>query len=214
MARPKKIVNRFKRFIIYFFFFLAILAIVFFVFAFPIARLVYPLKYTKEIRKYSKERNLNPALVSAIIYEESHFKETIESNKGARGLMQLKKETGKDLAGRLKIKNYNEECLFDAATNINLGTFLLHDLFYRRYDKNLDLALAAYQAGTGYVDRQILKGKGIEIAETLDYIDNIKETEKVYSAIYSKDLNIEKKKISTLNLWRISTSEAVKNIRF
>jgi len=185
-------------------FFSVILLILFFILAVPFTKFIYPIKYNLEIKQYAKERSLDPALIAAVIYEESRFESDRESNKGAKGLMQIKQDTGADLARGQKIQNFNDQSLFDPTLNINLGTYLLHDLYFRKYNQNLDLTLAAYNAGSGYVDKQQSQGKGIEIKETLKYMKDVQQTEKIYATVYTTELGLPKKNISAFEMWKIS----------
>ena len=59
----------------------------------PAMRCFYPVKYSDEIKKYSKEYKLDEHLVMAIISAESKFDKDALSRKNAKGLMQLKEET-------------------------------------------------------------------------------------------------------------------------
>ena len=99
--------------------------------------------YDGIIRRAAARNGVDPALVGAIVREESGFHADAISPAGARGLMQLMPETAKGLG----VSNP-----FDPAQNVEGGTRLLRSLL-DRYDGRLDLALAAYNAGTAAVDR-------------------------------------------------------------
>lgn len=100
---------------------------------------IYP--YQKLIEKYSKKHNINPKLIVALIHQESKFKHTVTSKKGAIGLLQLMPKT----ANWLKVDPY------DLEQNIDGGIgYLAKQL--KKY-KNIKLALAAYNAGPGNVDK-------------------------------------------------------------
>jgi len=109
----------------------------------------------------AKRRNVNPALVAAIVRAESAFDPLAVSAKGARGLMQLMPATGK------RFGTVPEE-LFDAEINIVTGVRYLEQLI-DRYD-DLPLVLAAYNAGENAVERH----RGVPpFRETRDYIRKI-----------------------------------------
>ena len=101
---------------------------------------------------------LEPALLRAVIAVESAFDPRAQSRKGAQGLMQLLPATA---------RRYGVRQPFDPEQNLRGGAGYLHDLL-KRYDDNLDLALAAYNAGADAVDSH---GRRIPpFAETRAYV--------------------------------------------
>lgn len=108
---------------------------------------LYPFPYSTEIANWSKQHQLNPMLVTALMRQESRFEAKIESVAGAKGLMQVMPDTASFIADKLKVKKYNLENPND---NIQLGTWYLgytHD----EYQNNSMLAVASYNAGPGAV---------------------------------------------------------------
>lgn len=106
-----------------------------------------------------KEYNVDPELIKAVSYHESGYKKDIVSNKGASGLMQLMPDTAKGLG---------VEDVFSPKQNIHGGTKYLSQLLSKY--KNIEIALAAYNAGPGNVD----KYNGVPpFEETKKYINNI-----------------------------------------
>jgi soluble lytic murein transglycosylase-like protein len=97
----------------------------------------------KLVREAAERHRVDPALVRAVIQAESNWNPKAYSRKGAGGLMQLIPTTA---------KRYGALDLFDPQQNINAGVKYLRTLL-ERYNGNLDLALAAYNAGEGAVDR-------------------------------------------------------------
>ncbi len=100
-------------------------------------------RYDQLIREISQRHNINPALVKAVIKAESDFDPNAVSKKGARGLMQLMPKTLKDL----KVSDP-----FHPRENINGGVRFLKRLL-KRFNNNLTLTLAAYNAGAKTVER-------------------------------------------------------------
>jgi soluble lytic murein transglycosylase-like protein len=93
--------------------------------------------------RHAETHALNPALVRAVIQAESAWNTRAVSSKGALGLMQLMPAT----AAEMGVSDP-----FDPAQNIQAGVRYLKALL-DRYDGNAELALAAYNAGPGAVDR-------------------------------------------------------------
>lgn len=110
------------------------------------------------IQVYAKKRNLNPHLVSLIIKQESGGDPNAISPKGAQGLMQLMPDLS---------KQFNIDA-FDPEMNISVGTQYFADLL-TKYGQ-VDLALAAYNAGPGAVDKY---GGIPPYAETQNYVSSI-----------------------------------------
>jgi soluble lytic murein transglycosylase-like protein len=112
------------------------------------------------IEKYASDYQLDPHLIRSIIAQESGFNPKAVSPKGARGLMQLMPAT----AARLGVRNS-----FDPEENIQGGVkhfkFLMDS-----FNNNLELSLAAYNAGENLVQRL---GRIPAIRETRDYVQSI-----------------------------------------
>lgn len=116
--------------------------------------------YSAQIRNAANTYGLDPALVASVIAVESNFNSRAVSKKSALGLMQLLPET----AAQMAVRN-----AFDPVENIDGGTRYLKQLL-DRYDQNLALALAAYNAGPKRVDFY----RGIPpLAETRSYIKQV-----------------------------------------
>ncbi len=95
------------------------------------------------LNRSARRYRVNPKLVRAVARQESDFLPRVVSSKGAMGVMQLMPQTARELRVRRP---------FDAADNIDGGVRFLRDLLLR-YHGNRRLALAAYNAGPGAVDR-------------------------------------------------------------
>jgi len=117
--------------------------------------------YRELVEAAAKRYNLDPDLITSIITVESNFDPKAVSRKNARGLMQLLPET----AAQLGVKNID-----DPAENIDAGTRYLRDLL-QKYNNDLALALAAYNAGP---DKVQLYGTVPPYAETISYVRRVK----------------------------------------
>jgi hypothetical protein len=112
------------------------------------------------IDRVAREQGVDAKLIHAVVQAESSYNPYDISDTGAKGLMQLMPETAKEVGVRNP---------FDAYENLTGGTKYLKKMI-DRYPGRLDLALAAYNAGPGYVD----KAKGIpEFAETQRYVPKV-----------------------------------------
>jgi soluble lytic murein transglycosylase-like protein len=113
------------------------------------------------IQEHATRNSLRPDLVRAVIQVESGFNPRARSHKGAMGLMQLMPQTASDLG-----------CSdpYDPEQNIRAGSVYLRRLI-DRYEGNEELALAAYNAGSGAVDRY---GKQVPpYRETREYVKKV-----------------------------------------
>ena len=107
--------------------------------------------YPKGNWKTANNYKIDPALIHAIMRQESKFDYTAKSPQGARGLMQLMPATAKQLAGR---KTMAKDSLLDPETNLELGEKYLANLLDQRYvEGDLISLLIAYNAGPGNLAR-------------------------------------------------------------
>ncbi|WP_102400093.1 lytic transglycosylase domain-containing protein [Haloimpatiens massiliensis] len=155
-----------------------------------IAKNIYPYKHRQYIEKYSAENGLDPMLIAAIIKTESNFDERAKSNKDAYGLMQLTPETAKWISEKMKIQNFNEHMLYDPETNIKMGCWYVKNL--QNEFKDMDLVLAAYNAGRGRVSKWLKDPEHSKDGKNLHYIP-FKETDK-----YVKKVNVSHNIYKTL----------------
>ena len=153
---------------------------------------IYPKKYSEYVYQYSEANKIDPLLTFAIIKAESNFKPDVVSKSNAVGLMQLMNSTAEDTARKLKIE-YNKEMLLDPETNIKLGTKYFANLL-EKY-KNATVALTAYNAGSGNVDKWIENGtikedgtdaENIPYKETNNYVRKILRDYEIYQALYQE----------------------------
>ena len=128
---------------------------------------LYPVKYLSSIRQNAGR--LNPSLVCAVIHAESRFKPDALSHKGAAGLMQVTDETAEWIASLMKTDDFEQEHIFEPDTNIAMGCYFLNWLM-NYYDDDLTLALCAYNAGIGNVDRWLKDRRYSADGQSLDYI--------------------------------------------
>ena len=109
-------------------------------------------RYEPLLARYAKEHRLDTALVKAVVAVESAFEPTAVSSKGALGLMQVLPETAERYGVTDDAKRTLEQKLLDPTVNVRIGTRYLSDLL-ALFANDLDLALAAYNAGEAAVQR-------------------------------------------------------------
>jgi soluble lytic murein transglycosylase-like protein len=112
------------------------------------------------VKEAAERHRMDPALIRAVIETESKWNAGAVSRKGAVGLMQLIPSTA---------QRYGVKDLFNPKQNVDAGVRYLKALL-ERYNGNLDLALAAYNAGEGAVDR----ARGVPaFRETRNYVQRV-----------------------------------------
>lgn len=111
-------------------------------------RLTYPLtdEYRELILQYSKEYNLYPGMIAAVIRAESSFRPDADASGRARGLMQLTPETAGWIAAELQEEDYSFDMMFDPDSNVRYGCWYLSYL-RKMFDGDPVCMIAAYHAG-------------------------------------------------------------------
>ena len=104
-------------------------------------RLWYPLSYEQIVRGHARNYDLDPALLAAVIYQESKFKADARSKSGAIGLMQLLPDTAKGIALHTGGSRFRVEDLYDPEINVRYGAWYLRHLL-DKYRDELYWALA------------------------------------------------------------------------
>lgn len=114
--------------------------------------------------------DLDPSLINAVIWVESRFVPDAKSPAGARGLMQLMPATAAGLAKQLGERRPRS---YDPAFNVGAGSYYLRRLL-DRFDGDLELALASYNAGAGNVRKWMDSGDGLP-DHSRDYVAKVLE---------------------------------------
>jgi soluble lytic murein transglycosylase len=104
----------------------------------------------------AQDQKIDPQLITALIKVESDFRYNVHSKVGARGLMQIRFATAKEIADELNLTLNDAESLYEPYLNIKIGTHYLVKMIKRF--KDLELALAAYNIGPTAV-RELINNK-------------------------------------------------------
>lgn len=172
-----------KKFVIFF-----IVICVIFLFVFNV--FLFPTKYRNEIMVYSQTYNFAPELIASVINVESGYNTNAKSGKGAVGLMQILPSTAEWVCQKYNL-TYTNEILTKPQNNIEIGTIYLN--YLNEKFNNLDVALCAYNAGEGVVSEWLKNEnysgdgttlKSIPYKETKNYLQKIKNHEKVYKMFF------------------------------
>jgi soluble lytic murein transglycosylase len=156
-----------------------------------IKELTLPLRHEDIIRQQARDKNLDPALIAAIIYRESKFRNQT-SKAGAEGLMQILPETADFVARKTGGTAFVEGDLSDPQINIAYGCWYLRYLL-DRYDGNRIAAIASYNAGHERVDRwggKALRLGDIRFPETEQYTRDVLDKRDDYADTYRDELGL------------------------
>ncbi|MFA9401303.1 MAG: lytic transglycosylase domain-containing protein [Acidobacteriota bacterium] len=169
----------------------AVLAVVLLadVFQKGIQEVTLPLRHENVIRQQSEDKDVDAALIAAVIYSESRFSDQT-SKAGARGLMQITPETAMEIEKLSGGTDFELDDLSDPDLNIRYGTFYLRHLL-DRFDGDQIAALAAYNAGPGNADSwggSSMKLEDIDFDETRAYVRSVLEKQREYRHIYDLEL--------------------------
>lgn len=155
-------------------------------------RLLYPTPYLEVVLKLAGEFNVPVQLIYSIMRAETYYRESLSSNVGALGLMQIMPQTFEKISkfGGIKIKDP-----MDPYDSMKASVWYLSKLL-KRFDNNLIAATAAYNAGPHNVSDWISRYGGkeaylfvemIPFKETRDYVKKVMRFYMIYSYIYEDE---------------------------
>jgi soluble lytic murein transglycosylase len=156
-----------------------------------------PLRHDDVIRQQGRDKNLDPALIAAVIYQESKFRPR-DSSAGAKGLMQILPDTARFIARRSGGTAFELRDLGTPQINIAYGSWYLRYLI-DHYEGSETLALAAYNAGLSNVDGWVREAGGpgefdtarhIPFPETRHYVEGVLDRREEYRDHYADELGI------------------------
>lgn len=163
-----------------------------------VKEITLPLRHEDIIRQQAAEKDLDPALIAAVIYTESRFRDQT-SRAGATGLMQLMPATADYIARKSGGVRFTHEDLATPQVNIAYGSWYLRYLL-DHYDGSTVLALAAYNAGMTKADAwsRAARARGehfdaarhIPFPETRDYVQRVLHARAQYRKEYARELGL------------------------
>jgi len=156
-------------------------------------RAVYPLAHADAIRAAAARNRLDPALVAAVIYEESRFRDDVSSHQGAVGLMQVLPSTAQEIARKTGGTDFVVTDLTDPRVNVLYGCYYLRELL-DRYGGDKVAAIAANNAGESNGDAWLSVAGGklttadIPFSETRDYVAAVLRLQRTYRRAWGASL--------------------------
>jgi len=152
----------------------------------------FPMPYKKQVMNHANNRELDPSVIYGVMRRESLFDPLAKSRVGALGLMQLMPATARSVANSLGLKKLKQADILKVENNINLGTQYFRSVM-NRFDNNVSLAAAAYNAGPHRV-RKWLPQKNVLPAdlwvETVPFNEtrNYVQAVLAYATVFDKTL--------------------------
>ena len=155
----------------------------------------FPMPYKKQVMGHANDRQLDPSVIYGVMRRESLFDPLAKSRVGALGLMQLMPATAKSVANSLGLKKLNQADILKVENNINLGTQYFRTVM-NRFDNNVSLAAAAYNAGPHRVKKWLPQENGmpadlwvetVPFNETRNYVQAVLAYATVFDKTLGKD---------------------------
>ena len=154
----------------------------------------FPLSYADQIRQNAMQQDLDPAILFGLIRRESAFNKDAHSPAGARGLMQIMPQTGRQIAKDLNERWQGKNSLYNPVRNLKYGSYYYQKLL-NQFDGHYALALAAYNAGPHRVKKWLPEKtipadiwiETIPFRETREYVTTVL----VYAMIYQQRMQTD-----------------------
>jgi peptidoglycan lytic transglycosylase len=159
-----------------------------------VREITLPLRHEDIIRQQAADKDVDAALIAAVIYEESKFRDQT-SSAGARGLMQITPQTADYIADKSGGVAFEHGDLASPQINIAYGAWYLRYL-HDKYDGRDVAVVAAYNAGEGKVDEWLGAAGGLSLfgkddiafPETREYVDGVLDHRDDYRRHYGNEL--------------------------
>ncbi|HUV21022.1 MAG TPA: transglycosylase SLT domain-containing protein [Gammaproteobacteria bacterium] len=163
----------------------------------------FPMPYKQQVLENAQARELDPSLIYGVMRRESLFDPLARSSVGALGLMQLMPSTARRVASSLGMKRPRKADILSVENNILFGTQYLRNVM-NRFDNNVALAAAAYNAGPGNVKKWLpreqtmsadLWVETVPFKETRNYVQAVL----AYSTVFDRSLGKDTLMSSRMN---------------
>ncbi|MBT3266817.1 transglycosylase SLT domain-containing protein [Candidatus Poribacteria bacterium] len=160
-----------------------------------VGQLLYPIPFEESLVKAGEEFGVDPHYLAAMIREESRFNASVVSWAGAYGLMQVMPDTGKRIAPRIGIEEFDKDMLLDPEVNIRMGAWYIRFLL-DEFGGDFSLVSGAYNAGEGRMgqwrDRYAITDldefiEQVPYDETRNHIKKVMHSYHVYRHLYGED---------------------------
>ena len=160
-----------------------------------VGQLLYPIPFQESLEKAGEEFGVDPHYLAAMIREESRFNASVVSWAGAYGLMQVMPDTGKRIAQRIGIEQFDKDMLLDPEVNIRMGAWYIRFLL-DEFGGDFSLVSGAYNAGEGRMgqwrERYAITDldefiEQVPYTETRNHIKKVMHSYHVYRHLYGED---------------------------
>ena len=159
-------------------------------------QLLYPTPFRESLLKHTTSRNVDPRFVLSIARQESRFQTDAKSVAAARGMMQFIASTANEIAGQVKLNNFNQDDLYNADTAILFGSQYLANLF-QQFPNQPQAVAGSYNGGAANLARWIARSRAndadryvpeIGFTQTKDYVYKVMANYWTYQRLYDAQL--------------------------
>ena len=150
--------------------------------------LIYPTYFADLIVPYAQRNGVDPALLFALVRQESTYNPLSKSWAGASGLTQVMPQTGSGIARDLGLKGFQEGDLFKPYVSVRFGAYFFGQVL-RYFDGNIFYALGGYNAGPGNAKKWVRSDvdvgvEEIQLAESSIYVRTVYSQYNEYVGVY------------------------------
>ena len=159
-------------------------------------QLMYPVPFQESLLNHAVRRKVDPRFVLSIARQESRYQADAKSIAAARGMMQFIPSTANEVAGQLKLSNFNQDDLYSPDTAILFGSQYLSTLF-QQFPEQPQAVAASYNGGADNMARWIARSRSNEadryvseigFAQSKDYVFRVMTNFWNYQRLYDFDL--------------------------